>query len=217
MTTIADVRTEIDRVFDAFGAPSWPNPHTGSSVAAEEEYSRITDPGRYHVLVLRLQAWQTVLEALCDIDVDTMTKSPGRLQQRWSSPHGDTLPLHLSVVTFYQVPFVGLSVTSDADPFDIVPDCSCDACDHGSDDLLRVLDVDLTAVVDGSLVVVTEPAVDDGPRFHLVGTGRGCALTWGGDGVGSLSEPEAVIDAIRSGDDPLLPSGCTVLHGKPWL
>ena len=81
MTTIADVRTEIDRVFDAFGAPSWPNPHTGSSVAAEEEYSRITDPGRYHVLVLRLQAWQTVLEALCDIDVDTMTKSPGRLQQ----------------------------------------------------------------------------------------------------------------------------------------
>ncbi|MCG0377487.1 hypothetical protein, partial [Pseudomonas aeruginosa] len=74
--------------------------------------------------MLRLQAWQTVLEALCDIDVDTMTKSPGRLQQRWSSPHGDTLPLHVSVVTFDHVPFVGLSVTSDADPFDIVPDCS---------------------------------------------------------------------------------------------
>lgn len=217
MTTIADVRTGVNRVFDALGAPSWPNPHADHSVAAEEEYSRVTDPERYHVLMLRLQAWQTVLAKLCDVDVDTMAKGRGRLQQRWSSPHSDTLLLYVSVVSFDQVPFVGLSATSDADPFDIIPDCACDACDHGSEDLLRVLDADLAAVVDGSLVVVTGPVVDGEPTFHLVGTGQGCASTWGGDEVGPLAEPEAVIDAIRSGDDPLLPPGCTVLHGRPWL
>ena len=131
MTTIADVRTGVNRVFDALGAPSWSNPHADHFVAAEEEYSRVTDPERYHVLMLRLQAWQTVLAKLCDVDVDTMAKGRGRLQQRWSSPHSDTLPLYVSVVTFDQVPFVGLSATSDADPFDIIPDCACDACDHG--------------------------------------------------------------------------------------
>ena len=157
MTTIADVKTEVDRVFDASGAPYWPNPHADNSIAAEEEYSRVTDPQKYHVLVLRLQAWQTVLAKMCGVDVDTRAKGLGTLRQRWSSPHSDTLPLYASVVTLDQVPFVGLSVTSDTDPFDIVPDCACDACDYGSQDLLRVLDADLTAVVDGSLVVVTGP------------------------------------------------------------
>ncbi|EGR96639.1 DUF6226 family protein [Cutibacterium namnetense] len=217
MTTIADVKTEVDRVFDASGAPYWPNPHADNSIAAEEEYSRVTDPQKYHVLVLRLQAWQTVLAKMCGVDVDTRAKGLGTLRQRWSSPHSDTLPLYASVVTLDQVPFVGLSVTSDTDPFDIVPDCACDACDYGSQDLLRVLDADLTAVVDGSLVVVTGPVVDGDPTFHLVGTGRGCAVTWGEDEVGPLFEPEAVIDAIRSGDDPLLPPGCTVRHGRSWL
>lgn len=99
MTTIADVRTGVNRVFDALGAPSWSNPHADHSVAAEEEYSRVTDPERYRVLMLRLQAWQTVLAKLCDVDVDTMAKGRGRLQQRWSSPHSDTLPLYVSVVT----------------------------------------------------------------------------------------------------------------------
>jgi len=77
MTTIADVRTGVNRVFDALGAPSWSNPHADHSVAAEEEYSRVTDPERYHVLMLRLQAWQTVLAKLCDVDVDTMAPKVG--------------------------------------------------------------------------------------------------------------------------------------------
>ena len=124
MTTIADVKTEVDRVFDASGAPYWPNPHADNSIAAEEEYSRVTDPQKYHVLVLRLQAWQTVLAKMCDVDVDTRAKGLGTLRQRWSSPRSDTLPLYASVVTLDQVPFVGLSVTSDTDPFDIVPDLS---------------------------------------------------------------------------------------------
>ena len=207
MTTIADVRTEVDRVFDALNAPSWPDPHADNQIAAEEEYSRVTDPQRYRALVLRLQAWQQALSTLCDVGVDTMAKGEDQLQQRWSSPHGNTLPLHVSVVTFDQVPFVGLSVTSDADPFDIVPDCACDACDSGSQDLLAVLDDDMTALVDGSLVFIVAPSEAD----------RRCALEWGGDGPAPLSEPEAVVDAIRSGDDPLLPEGCVVLHGRPWL
>ena len=80
MTTIADVKTEVDRVFDASGAPYWPNPHADNSIAAEEEYSRVTDPQKYHVLVLRLQAWQTVLAKMCDVDVDTRAKGLGTLR-----------------------------------------------------------------------------------------------------------------------------------------
>lgn len=217
MTTIADVQTEVDRVFDALNAPSWPDPHADNQIAAEEEYSRVTDPQRYRALVLRLQAWQQALSTLCDVDVDTMAKGEDRLQQRWSSPHGNTLPLYVSVVTFDQVPLVGLSVTSDADPFDIVPDCACDACDSGSQDLLAVLDDDMTALVDGSLVSIVAPSDADRSAFRLVATSRRCALEWGGDGPAPLSEPEAVVDAIRSGDDPLLPEGCVVLHGRPWL
>ena len=176
MTTIADVRTEVDRVFDALNAPSWPDPHADNQIAAEEEYSRVTDPQRYRALVLRLQAWQQALSTLCDVGVDTMAKGEDQLQQRWSSPHGNTLPLHVSVVTFDQVPFVGLSVTSDADPFDIVPDCACDACDSGSQDLLAVLDDDMTALVDGSLVSIVAPSDADRSAFRLVSctAGHGC-------------------------------------------
>ena len=76
MTTIADVQTEVDRVFDALNAPSWPDPHADNQIAAEEEYSRVTDPQRYRALVLRLQAWQQALSTLCDVGVDT-TPEPG--------------------------------------------------------------------------------------------------------------------------------------------
>lgn len=216
MTTIADVVAEVEHVFDDLDAPSWPDPHPNGQQPSEEEYSRVTDPDRYRTLVLRLSAWEKALGELCDVDVDTMQKGPGRLRQRWSSPHGGTLPLYVSVVTIDALPVVGVSTQSDGDPFDIVPDCGCDACDSGSSDLIAVLDADIRAVLEGSLVVVIGPTdpVSGEPSFRLVALGDGWSVSGTG---GDVAEPEAIVDAVRSGDDPLLPAGCTVIHGRPWL
>ncbi|WP_130866558.1 DUF6226 family protein [Acidipropionibacterium timonense] len=202
MKTIDEVLSAVDAAFDAIGAPSWPDPHPDRTVL-EEEYSRVTDPQRYRALTLRLDAWREVLGG-AGVTVETLGSQPRR--ERWTSELPGTLAVEVSIVDIDQVPVVGLSVGGD--PFDVVPDCACDACDSGSADLLGVLDADLASLVEGDLVVARGAE----GQFELVGRGEGWSL------IGDLTaEPAEVVDAIRSGDDPHLPAGTTVLHGSPWL
>ncbi|AXE37204.1 hypothetical protein JS278_00005 [Acidipropionibacterium virtanenii] len=222
----------MDTAHAGLGAPSWPDPHQGRRVT-EAEYGRFTDPERYRVLSLRLQAWSQVLSeqfgVTVDHDVPQRIRTPAdpddsatvtATTSTWRSPRPDTLALRVTTLDVDGQTFIELGI--DADPLDfvVIPECGCDACDSGSADLISQLDNVIGSAAQGDLTVVTGPrrAHDDAasdsaePTFLIVGTGSG----WSFDGD-DPAEPAEIIDAVRSGDDPHLPSGCTVRHGAGWL
>lgn len=86
-------------------------------------------------------------------------------------------------------------------PLVTLPDCGCDACDHGSVDLLDEFDEHAQAVVTGDLVHVAAGggvivATDDG--WHARSIWRGPQI-------------EAVLAEARAGRSPH-----RVVQGPPW-
>lgn len=232
MRMIDEVRRAVDVAFTELDAPSWPDPHQGRRVA-EAEYGRFTDPERYRVLSLRLQAWSQVLSGrfgvTVDHDVPQHTWAPADVDSpatvsaataAWRSPRPGALALRVTTMDVDGQTFIELGIDADPVDFAIIPDCGCDACDSGSADLLSQLDDVIASAALGDLTVVIGPRRDpsgtgpsnEGPTFLIVGTGS----EWFFDGD-DPAEPAEIIDAVRSGDDPHLPEGCTVHHGGGWL
>lgn len=217
MNIVDELMSAVESVFRGMGPTSWPDPHP-DRVVAEEDYSRVTDPDRYAVMLQRISAWRQVLTDSWGVRV-TPLEGEGPLHERWSSPRADTLDLDLHARVVDQVVVVWLSVTG-GEPFDVVPDCACDACDSGSADLLAVLDRDLLSVVDGSLVWIVSQDGEhvDNRDFEV------CALrdttgvaTTNGYWWDGLDHPEEIVDAVRSGDEPKLPEAARAHHGNAWV
>ncbi len=228
MSIIDEVEASVDAVFSQLDAPSWSDPHAGRR-AQEEEYGRVTDPGRFRVLELRLEAWRGRLVENWGVDV---TEPPAprttagirpdeefstTVTNLWKSPRPGTLALRVTVVENEGLTCVQLGIGEDTVPFGYLPECACDACDAGSAALLADLDSFLASVASGDLVVVTGPMIADGPRagepsFLIVATEEDWSLQ--GDGPAETAE---IVDAVRSGDDPHLPAGSVVHHGRPWI
>ena len=91
------------------------------------------------------------------------------------------------------------------------PDCGCDACDLGSNDLLENIDDQILSVVAGPFVLLE---------------GKGWKATWypdGGSMEGDTRAPSnfsAVMRACRSladGGAPRLPRSSTAFVGRSWL
>ncbi|MCI1747301.1 MAG: DUF6226 family protein [Acidipropionibacterium sp.] len=227
MSIIDEVTASVDAVFSQLDAPSWPDPHAERRTV-EEEYGRVTHPGRFRALRLRLEAWR---ERLVDDwgvelaessvprthDADLEGEESTATASLWTSPREGTLPLRVTVSETGGVTCIQLGIGDDAVDFGCLPECACDACDAGSAALLADLDAFLISVISGNLVVVIGPAVVDGsglerPSFLVVATEEDWLLQ--GEGPAETAE---IVDAVRSGDDPHLPAGCVVHHGAPWI
>lgn len=155
---LEDVENEFESL--GGGAFAWSDPHFDCE-PAPEEYSRVADPGKYRILVHRVQAWVNVLVARgWATRGDTAQWADPRLVQ-------DFEELALTPVAPTAVPVV-FAITGDdsvighnvvvgvGDPAVVVGDpreCGCDACDDGSMPLLENLDQWALSVVDGSLRV----------------------------------------------------------------
>ncbi|AZZ40942.1 MAG: DUF6226 family protein [Acidipropionibacterium jensenii] len=228
MSIIDEAMASVDAEFSRLDAPSWPDPHEGRRVM-EEEYGRVTDPGRFRALRLRLEAWRRCLAEAWGVDVAEPGDAPsaGDLAPEeklstattslWTSAREGTLPLRTTVLEDGGITCVALGIADDPVDFGLLPGCACDACDTGSDALLAELDALLVATVTGSLVVVIGPVSRDDsdrpvPRFLIVATEEDWSLQ--GDGP---AEPAEIVDAVRSGDDPHLPVGSIVHCGRSWL
>lgn len=181
-----DERWLLELVEESFAEVSadlteWADPHYDPSApghrrdSEEEEYSRCPEPEKYNIALARAEAWVTVLTGLGWADVTTVTggvDEPGSGIE-WALPpwshqaHGTLTVLHPTAEQ--AVPLVFWSIDADefaanvsvcaGDPavfLDQIPDCGCDACDSGSEDLLRVIDEMALAVVGGSLIVELE-------------------------------------------------------------
>lgn len=165
-TWFAPLLAAVDEAFVETGrdTPGWPDPHPDRE-PREEEYSRVTDAGRYRILGARVDAWSRALSGSGLADTVAASdqpwvggyhigarhpvrrlapRRPGGLSILFATTHVDGAPFGLEV---------GLGRGEELPvTLDLVPDCGCDACDSGSADLLEVVDGWVLTVARGGVV-----------------------------------------------------------------
>ena len=225
MVRLAELQAQVAAGYDRLGMPSWPNPHPGMTQPRDEEYSRLTDPERYRIVHARARVWAETLGDLPGVEVEALAPAspddegdarrydrgvrlvsplPDRLpllllehDGRWPGLERSPAVLHISVVR----PEIGLAM---------VPDCGCDACDLGSDDLLDVIDETIGHVVDGPFVAV----LGNGWHAQWYPDGGSSSRTGRGPDHAQLLE---LCRRLARGEDVRLPRDAEALVGRPWL
>ena len=194
----------VDDAFAATGAstPAWPDPHAADREPAQEEYSRCLDPGKYRILKARADAWVQVLTSTGLATVELLA-DPAAV---WRDEVAERLETAVRLRPFRTgaVPllfgFRPLDDVADAivvlgagDPAVLLtrlPFCGCDACDDGSEMLLRELDEHIVAVGSGALVHVASR----GDTAMTTGSGRTATGRFTRRG-----RAERALDAARAG------------------
>jgi len=200
----------VEEAFAAspLGRVSWPDPNP-ERMPDEETYSRVTDPGRFQVLLGRLDAWVTALEQLGaasaerNVSIEWAERAGGR---SWRVdrlvPVGDgTMPLVVGRMSHEDVLDTGVFLGCGEPVIEIerFPDCGCDACDSGSQDLLDHLDRYLLSIVTG--------------QFRLLNRGSQIVVTLADGGGGARGLPERL-----NAEDVLAdPTGWQEFTGQAWL
>lgn len=135
---------------------------------------------------------------------------------RLTSPLAGTVPLLLlersAPLAAGSPPLADLrvSVVRPSLVVDTWPDCGCDACDSGSEDLLEAIDESVIKVVGGPLVLLR------GPRWHA---------QWypdGGSSGGKVPGPDHawLMDKCRrlaAGERVRIPAGVEAVVGRGWV
>jgi hypothetical protein len=205
-----DLLAAMRSAFAVTGAafPGWPDPHAGGS-PADDEYSRVSEPGRYLILGARVEAWLEALTGFGLADVErgaepVWVQAPGSVISRVDRvvPRATgALPLVVARSGLGDVDDAGvtLGVGDPAVCVTYVPDCGCDACDAGSDWELERLDENLLAVVSG-----TYRQLRRGDSLIEVLNENG----WSAQGLRRRDRVEAVLADPRGWDE---------LSGSSWL
>ncbi|HEX5596570.1 MAG TPA: DUF6226 family protein [Micromonosporaceae bacterium] len=225
MVTLGELQAQVAVSYDRLGLPSWPYPRPRMASPREEEYSRVTEPERYGIVYARARVWAEKLADVPGVEVETLAPAPlddeGQLGQfdrglRLNSPRPGTLPL-LLLERDAQLPgrdaplaVLHISVVQPKVALTRVPACGCDACDSGSDDLLRAIDETIGNAIGGPLVVLR---------------GKGWQAQWhpgGGSSGGKGRGPDhaRVMELCRrlaGGEDVQLPDGTEAFVGRAWL
>ncbi|ASR39476.1 hypothetical protein BAY61_19810 [Prauserella marina] len=227
MTTPTALDALVARVsanYDRLGLPEWPDPHPDGAMPRDEEYSRVTGPGKYRALHARARVWTELLREVAGAEAAELSGAelgakgdPRRFDRgvRLTSPRQGTLPLMLLerdqrgtdsdplVASLYAG--VGPMETGED-----LPDCGCDACDSGSADLLAALDATIGEIVGGPSALVRGDGwyswwSPGGARFSSV------RRRPSGDTMMALAK------RLARGEDVRLPSGAEAFTGRSWL
>jgi hypothetical protein len=208
-----DLLAAVGEAFASTGAltPGWPDPHPDRS-PLDEEYSRVSDQGKYRILHARIAAWVQVLddrglatttETSKDTwigDVRSSDHVSGVQQVLPTRPGGAALLVASTLVD--GAPF-GLDIALAAGETPVlmtsVPGCGCDACDSGSDDQLTTVDEWVLSTARGGVLHAR------GPGGHVTRRFDG----WEGSGAGSF-------DSWLDESAPA-PPGVVRWYGEPWL
>lgn len=188
------------------GFRTWPNPHAGR-LPREEEYSRVTDPGKWRIVGARAEAWLRALvrTGLADVERDaelTWRAEPAPLVARAdvAVPRaGGALAMVLARSRIGGLDGAGVLLGVDRPTVlvTLIPDCGCDACDSGSALELENLDTHLMGIVSGEF-----RRLSDGDRVITVFHNGSLATT------GHLEDPRAVLADPRGWDE---------LAGSSWF
>jgi hypothetical protein len=190
------------------GLTPWVDPHPDRS-PLEEEYSRVTDPGKWRIVGARADAWLAVLaeNRLADIVLDAEVSwdvPPGTIVTRTDRAVPRTagaIPLIVGRSRLDAVDDAGvtLGVGDPAVRLAAIPTCGCDACDSGSQDVLDELDQWVLGVVTGAYRRLWK-----GDREITVIAG----VRWSGSGGFARREVEAILSR---------PDGWHELAGASWI
>jgi hypothetical protein len=224
MTTVSELQGRVASSYQRLDLPAWPDPHPGMASPRDEEYSRLTDPGRYRIVHARARAWAAVLEEALGARSEVL--EPAHAAAAGSDPfdrgvrlvprYFDALPLLLlerDVPTQPDPGILAVLTIAVARPDIVVetqPDCGCDACDSGSSDLLEAVDAAVRHVVDGPFVVLR--GKNWNAEWHPEGGSAG--------GNGRKGDFRLLMDWCRrlaDGETVRLPKNTEVLIGRPWI
>lgn len=211
MVTVEELRARMEQRWAAGEHASWPPPRDPMDSPREEEYSRVTDPGRYRIVHERARLWAEVLGELPEVEVED---ADGR-GLRLTCDRAGTLPLLLLERMVAQpgddaLAVLRVAVARPEIELTEQPDCGCDACDTGSDDILGTIDEHVLVAVGGPLVLLRAP--------HWYATWHPGGGASGGDGRGP--DHRQVLDLCRrlaAGERPPLPPDVHDYVGRSWL
>lgn len=196
----------VERVFEhlSSGLDSWPDPHPERQ-PDESEYLRVTNPERYRIIGTRADAWAAAAVQLgLAVALD---------QVEWADPPQTHLrrPFMVAPTAVGGLPLViarsrlgdcddaglTLGAGSPAVAIDFFPDCGCDACDSGSQDLLDAVD----------------------RYFHAIVTGQYRRLSKGDQVITVIGDSRSSRNIDRRRTDAVLahPKGWTEIAGTSWL
>lgn len=160
MDRFAQLLVDVDAAFavTARGLRQWDDPHPDRS-PLEEEYSRLLDPAKWRIVGARVDAWTDALVgaelATLERDVDVHWIDTPRTDvhrtDRLVPRRTGALPIVLARSRMAGVADAGVTIGA-GDPaveIEIIPDCGCDACDSGSQDVLDQVDRSIGGVVRG--------------------------------------------------------------------
>lgn len=222
---LRELQAQVASRYRGLGLPAWPDPHPGMESPPEEEYSRVTSPERYGIVHARARVWTDILRDVPGVQVDTVAPGApegegglGRFDRgvRLTSTRPGTLPL---LLLERDAPLQGqegslavlrISVVQPVVAVAMLPDCGCDACDSGSDDLLRAIDETVGHVLGGPFVVMR------GERWQAQWFPDGGSS--GGAGCGpDHARLMELCRRLAGGEEVRLPQGADAFAGRPWL
>jgi hypothetical protein len=212
--TEPELTARVDAAFDVTGQDlaRWPDPHPDRS-PADEEYSRLSDPAKWRIVGARADAW---LMALAETGLAVIHREP---TVRWRVPPPTVvsravravplaegaLPLVVARSRLGSLDDAGVTLAA-GDPAVCVvwiPDCGCDACDSGSQDVLDELDRYVFSVVSG-----TFRRLWSGDREITVVSSDARRAHWGVSGKLSRTEVDSVL---------VDPTGWHEVSGASWM
>ncbi|WP_298176944.1 DUF6226 family protein [Saccharomonospora sp.] len=222
MPTIDELRTRVEHSYERLRMPSWPDPHPDMASPRDEEYSRVTEPGRYDIVHARARVWAEKLSEVPGVELERFTPTAAGRQDRDRFDRGfritsstpGTLPLLLLEQNASDdeptVPSLRISVVRPDFEVERVPDCGCDACDFGSANFLESIDETIGAVVGGPFVMLR---------------GKGWNAHWypEGSAMSGRSLPFNHVELrelcrrLVDGEDVRLPRGTESFVGHSWL
>jgi Family of unknown function (DUF6226) len=160
--TEADLLPAVDEAFAVTGTglSPWPDPHPNLRSPREDEYSRVTDAAKWRIVGARADAWLTVLEQAHlarverDASVRWTTTPPTQITRADravpSRPGAISLVVARSRIDDVDDAVVTFGVDDPAVCVGWLPQCACDACDPGSQNVLEELDRMVLGVVSGT-------------------------------------------------------------------
>ena len=161
MITEADLLPAVDEAFAVTGTglSPWPDPHPNLRSPREDEYSRVTDAAKWRIVGARADAWLTVLEQAHLARVERMPRCDGRPRLLRRSRGADRAVPRRPAAVSLVVAAAGSTTSTMPVTFGVddpavcvgwLPQCACDACDPGSQNVLEELDRMVLGVVSGT-------------------------------------------------------------------
>lgn len=245
MDRFAQLLVEVDAAFavTARELRQWDDPHP-DRMPLEEEYSRVLDPTKWRIVGARVDAWTdaivgaglATLERGVDVRWIDSPRTDVHRTDRLVPVRADGLPIVLARSRTAGVADAGVTIGA-GDPavtVEMVPDCGCDACDSGSQDVLDQVDRSIGGVVRGEFRHLwrrvqrpprppgwlsyapasdSSPPIDDVPFAETWALPELETITVVEDGRGTSN-----LTGVRGVDDILAdPTGWTETSGAAWL